>query len=953
LLALLACTWHVRADAQAVGSEFRVSTQTAGSQLTPAIAGNASGAFVVAWSSAGEDGSLYGVFGQRYSSTKVPVGPQFRINTYTSSSQTNPAVAMDDAGDFVVVWQSSGQDGSSLGIFGQVYDPSGARVGAEFPVNTYVTGSQQLPKVASDSAGNFVVVWQSVSTQDGSSTGVFARRYTAAGNAFGAEFRVNTYTTSAQQAPNVTSLADGGFVVLWQSFAPPDLSQGGVFAQLYSSAGAAVGTEFRVNTYTTGSQSYPVAAADASGRFVVVWNSYLQDGSGSGVFGQRYDGSGAAVGAEFAVNDSTFGSQGGATIASRGNGDFVVAWASGYGYASYGVFGQHFSGADGSIFGPVFRLNTFTSGATTAPGVALDSSGQLVAVWQNDTEDGSSSGVFGQRFNRPVRSEFRVNTYSTDYQRYPAIAAAGSGGFVVVWQSLQQDGPPESIFGQRLDATAAPVGSEFRVNASTSGQHRFPAVASDSSGNFVVTWQTYPYTSYLFGQRYDDTGAPRGFEFQINAGTTGAPATYPAVASSPASGFVVVWQTTPPATSVFGQRYDSLGAPLGTRFQVSLAYPALAAHPVVAAQPGGGFVVVWVGDSTFDANYGVFGILYSSTGAQATAPFGVNTFTTGDQSSPSVAADSAGKFVVVWQSNGQDGSSTGIFGQRFSSAGAKVGPEFQVNSYTTGPQTYPRVAWETSGGFLVTWESLGVGPFGTHSQDRSGLGVFAQRYDSTGAPVGGEFFVNTYTSNNQSNPALAAGTAGSFLIVWQSQDFQLGENLYTDVMGQGFAIPSATPTPTITPTSTPTSTPTRTSTPTPSPTAAATFTPTPTPTLTPTLTPTSTPTPTRTPTATPTPLGPTSTPTRTPTRTPTSTPTRTATPTASPTPTAGCADKPHGDANGDGSVNVADVFYLINYLFAGGPAPVCTADVNLDGQVNISDVFYLINYLFAGGPAPQ
>ncbi|MDV7401492.1 dockerin type I domain-containing protein, partial [Arthrospira platensis SPKY1] len=59
-----------------------------------------------------------------------------------------------------------------------------------------------------------------------------------------------------------------------------------------------------------------------------------------------------------------------------------------------------------------------------------------------------------------------------------------------------------------------------------------------------------------------------------------------------------------------------------------------------------------------------------------------------------------------------------------------------------------------------------------------------------------------------------------------------------------------------------------------------------------------------------------------------------------------------GDINGDGEVNSGDVFYLINYLFAGGPPPVGDGDVNGDGNVDSGDVFYLINYLFAGGPPP-
>jgi hypothetical protein len=61
-----------------------------------------------------------------------------------------------------------------------------------------------------------------------------------------------------------------------------------------------------------------------------------------------------------------------------------------------------------------------------------------------------------------------------------------------------------------------------------------------------------------------------------------------------------------------------------------------------------------------------------------------------------------------------------------------------------------------------------------------------------------------------------------------------------------------------------------------------------------------------------------------------------------------------GDVDASGVVNVADVFYLINALFAGGPPPAgtCQGDVDNNGSVTVADVFFLINYLFAGGPAP-
>jgi hypothetical protein len=62
-----------------------------------------------------------------------------------------------------------------------------------------------------------------------------------------------------------------------------------------------------------------------------------------------------------------------------------------------------------------------------------------------------------------------------------------------------------------------------------------------------------------------------------------------------------------------------------------------------------------------------------------------------------------------------------------------------------------------------------------------------------------------------------------------------------------------------------------------------------------------------------------------------------------------------GDPNSDGAINVADVIYLVNYLFKGGPVPLPiseSGDANCDGKVDVADVVYLVAYLFKGGPKP-
>ena len=127
--------------------------------------------------------------------------------------------------------------------------------------------------------------------------------------------------------------------------------------------------------------------------------------------------------------------------------------------------------------------------------------------------------------------------------------------------------------------------------------------------------------------------------------------------------------------------------------------------------------------------------------------FQVNSHTTSAQWVPGVASDANGNFVVVWASDGQDGSGHGVFGQRFGASGVPQGSELQVNSYTTGQQFDPAVGSDASGNFVVTWESI---------QDGSALGIFGQRFSTSGLPQGAEFQVNSYTTNDQFLPAVAS-----------------------------------------------------------------------------------------------------------------------------------------------------------------------------------------------------
>src|SRR5690606_22070419 len=108
-----------------------------------------------------------------------------------------------EGGGFVVTWISDGQDGSSYGVYAQVYDASGAPVGDEIQVNTHTSGYQLAPQIAAVEGGGFVVTWQS-DGQDGSNYGVYAQRYEP-----GVGLLDLTIDTTAPEAPSVPNLQAG------------------------------------------------------------------------------------------------------------------------------------------------------------------------------------------------------------------------------------------------------------------------------------------------------------------------------------------------------------------------------------------------------------------------------------------------------------------------------------------------------------------------------------------------------------------------------------------------------------------------------------------------------------------------------------------------------------------------------------------------------------------------
>lgn len=383
----------------------------------------------------------------------------------------------------------------------------------------------------------------------------------------------------------------------------------------------------------------------------------------------------------------------------------------------------------------------------------------------------------------PEGSEFLVNTYTSNGQSYPAIGMDNDGDFVISWVSMGQDGHSEGVFAQRYNSAGIPQGSEFQVNTYTNNYQSYPDIAMDSDGDFVICWMSHSQdgatTWGIYAQRYDSAGVAQGGELQV---TNSRPYAdwYPAIAMDNDGNFVITWAATDEdGLGIFVKRYDSSGILQGGEFQVNTYTKGNQTNPDIAMDSEGNFVITWQSYEQDGSYYGVYAQRYNSAGIPQGSEFRVNTHTIDYQTRPAIAMDNDGDFVITWESKDQDGSDYGVYAQRYNSAGIPQGSEFQVNTYTIENQSEPAIAMDSDGDFVITWQS-------DDNQDGFAHGVFAQRYNHAGAAQGSEFQVNTYTYNTQYRPAIAINNDGTFLIIWESVG-QVNGGLNGDIYAQSYS----------------------------------------------------------------------------------------------------------------------------------------------------------------------
>jgi hypothetical protein len=374
-------------------------------------------------------------------------GVEFQVNTHTTYDQRNASIAMDQGGNFIVVWSSYGQDGSSNGIFGRLFDPNCGPLGEEFQINATSSGNQAEPAVAMDAAAGFVVAWQGPGLIEEDREDIFARRFDPNGLPVGGEFLVNSFTIDQQLYPSAAINDNGTFIIVWESNNTPEQGDKAICGQLYDSNGVEFEAEFFINAESSVCR-YPDVAADANGSFVVVW---MDDRSSNSIMAGLFDPNGAPTMDTFQVSTIRFGSVTRPSVAMDAAGNFVVTWDGDPNLAGSDDIHARLYDANGTPLGDQFLVNTTTVGAQQYPHVAMNDDGQFVVVWDCRTDPNSDRDIFGRRFDsqgQPIGDEFQINTFVEDDQRSPAVAIGSEGRFVAVWQSYAQDTSRYGVFAR-------------------------------------------------------------------------------------------------------------------------------------------------------------------------------------------------------------------------------------------------------------------------------------------------------------------------------------------------------------------------------------------------------------------------------------------------------------------------------------------------------------------------
>ncbi|MCE8539371.1 hypothetical protein KBY27_18095 [Ruegeria pomeroyi] len=346
-------------------------------------------------------------------------------------------------------------------------------------------------------------------------------------------FQLNSSTFSNQYRVETAPTTAGGFFAVWEvsdgRYIPGswDRDVTSIYGNFFASDGTALGTEFRVNTDRQYTQERPGLTHLSDGGFLVVYASYA-DSAGNfpyaDIVAQRFDASGAPVGAEYTIQTTPGVASGNPDITKLSNGNLVLIWQEGSSDTLKGKILTPTGGTSGATFTIAAATDTYFIHDYESPQVKPLTGGGFVVTWTED--NGSGKDVFVRQYDvagTAVTAAQMVNTTTANDQRLPDVIPMQDGGYLVAWGSGGQEPSGYNIYAQRYDASGNAVGGEVRLNTTTTSDETHIEIVELPDGGYAAAWTRgwvgISYTFDIILQRFDVDGAKVGNEIVVNTAT--------------------------------------------------------------------------------------------------------------------------------------------------------------------------------------------------------------------------------------------------------------------------------------------------------------------------------------------------------------------------------------------------------------------------------------------------
>ena len=431
--------------------------------------------------------------------------------------------------------------------------------------------------------------------------------------------------------------------------APPPNSGGGTGG---GATPKAWGTATIIETDNAGSASSPQIAIDANGNALAVWMQ--SDGTRDNIWSNRYS-AGTGWGTAALIETDNAGAYN-PQIAIDANGNALAVWTQSDGTRD-NIWSNRYTAGTG--WGTAALIETDNAGAAQYPQIAIDASGNALAVWHQF--DGTSTNICSNRYTAGTGwgTAVLIETDNAGTAAFPKIAMDANGNALVVWR--QFDGTRDNIWSNRYTdgtgwGTAALIETDNAASASG------PQIAIDTNGNALAVWQQAGGTGEsIWSNRYTaGIGWGTAAVIQINAG----PAYSPQIAiDASGNALAVWWQSGGTRLNIWSNRY-SAGTGWGTAALIETDNAGMFSNPPfspeIAFDATGNALAVWLAPDGTRSN--IWSNRYTAGTGWGTAAL-IETDNVGNAGRPQIVIDTNGNALAVWQQ--YDGTRDNIWSNRF------------------------------------------------------------------------------------------------------------------------------------------------------------------------------------------------------------------------------------------------------------------------------------------------